>query len=86
MQDITRHVASNPLARYVAFASVAIICGTTWVAIKLSLVLRFNTDGTRAPTPRAGIWPPRTPPGRSGSEWLGAARAEPWTIAANEVG
>jgi drug/metabolite transporter (DMT)-like permease len=40
MQDITHHVAgnpSNPLARYVAFASVAIIWGTTWVAIKLSL-------------------------------------------------
>jgi drug/metabolite transporter (DMT)-like permease len=40
MQDITQHVASNPsnpLARYVAFASVAIIWGTTWVAIKLSL-------------------------------------------------
>jgi drug/metabolite transporter (DMT)-like permease len=40
MQDITRHVASNPgnpLIRYVAFASVAIIWGTSWVAIKLSL-------------------------------------------------
>ena len=40
MQDITHHVASNPgnpLARYAAFASVAIIWGTTWVAIKLSL-------------------------------------------------
>jgi len=40
MQDITDHVESNPsnpLARYVAFASVAIIWGTTWVAIKLSL-------------------------------------------------
>src|SRR5580700_4377741 len=40
MQDITQHVASNPsnpLARYVAFASVAFIWGTTWVAIKLSL-------------------------------------------------
>jgi drug/metabolite transporter (DMT)-like permease len=41
MQDITHHVASNPsnpLARYVALASVAIIWGTTWVAIKLSLL------------------------------------------------
>ena len=40
MQDITHHMASNPsnpLARYVAFASVAMIWGTTWVAIKLSL-------------------------------------------------
>jgi drug/metabolite transporter (DMT)-like permease len=40
MQDIIHHVASNPsnpVARYVAFASVAIIWGTTWVAIKLSL-------------------------------------------------
>jgi drug/metabolite transporter (DMT)-like permease len=40
MLDITDHVASNPsnpLARYIAFASVAIIWGTTWVAIKLSL-------------------------------------------------
>jgi len=40
MQDINQHVASNPskpVARYVAFASVAIIWGTTWVAIKLSL-------------------------------------------------
>jgi drug/metabolite transporter (DMT)-like permease len=40
MQDVTHDVASNlssPLARYVAFASVAIIWGTTWVAIKLSL-------------------------------------------------
>jgi drug/metabolite transporter (DMT)-like permease len=40
MQDITHHVASNrsnPLARYVAFASVAINWGATWVAIKLSL-------------------------------------------------
>lgn len=40
MQDVTRAVASNlnnTLARYVAFASVVIIWGTTWVAIKLSL-------------------------------------------------
>jgi drug/metabolite transporter (DMT)-like permease len=40
VQDITHHAASNPsnpLARYAAFASVAIIWGTTWVAIKLSL-------------------------------------------------
>jgi dipeptidyl aminopeptidase/acylaminoacyl peptidase len=42
MQDITQHVASNPsnpLGRYAAFASVAIICGTTWVAVKLSRLL-----------------------------------------------
>jgi drug/metabolite transporter (DMT)-like permease len=40
MQNVTDRVASNSnntLARYVAFASVAIIWGTTWVAIKLSL-------------------------------------------------
>ena len=38
MQDITHHMASNPgnpLARYVALASVAIIWGSTWAAIKL---------------------------------------------------
>jgi drug/metabolite transporter (DMT)-like permease len=40
MQHVTHDVASSPnntLARYSVFASVAIIWGTTWVAIKLSL-------------------------------------------------
>jgi drug/metabolite transporter (DMT)-like permease len=40
MQDMTHHVpsaTSSRRSRYVAFASLVIIWGTTWVAIKLSL-------------------------------------------------